>query len=90
MPKQRCRLCALPSALVKRVRGLKANASPLAPKDLDELDHLAGTDVQSWARDELTCAWEFNLAILGGCCGTDERYIEALARAAVDQGESAC
>jgi homocysteine S-methyltransferase len=77
------------SALVKRVRGLKANASPLAPEDLDKLNHLAATDVQIWARDELTCAREFNLAILGGCCGTDERYIEALAKAAVDDGESA-
>jgi methionine synthase I (cobalamin-dependent) len=77
------------SALVKRVRGLKANASPLPPEDLDKLNHLAATDVHIWARDELTCAREFNLAILGGCCGTDERYIEALAKAAVDQGESA-
>jgi S-methylmethionine-dependent homocysteine/selenocysteine methylase len=77
------------SALDKRVRGLKANASPVPPEDLDRLNHLAATDVQIWARDELTCAREFNLAILGGCCGTDERYIEALARAAVDQGESA-
>ena len=82
-------LRAAQSALVKRVRGLKANASPLAPEDLDKLNHLAATDVQIWARDELRCAREFNLAILGGCCGTDERYIEALAKAAVDDGESA-
>ena len=82
-------LRAAQSALVKRVRGLKANASSLAPEDLDKLNHLAATDVQIWARDELTCAREFNLAILGGCCGTDERYIEALAKAAVDHGESA-
>lgn len=68
--------------LVKRVRGLKANASPLSPEDLDKLNHLAATDVQNWARDELTCAREFNLDILGGCCGTDEHYIDALAKAA--------
>src|SRR5262249_20356344 len=67
--------------LVQRVRGLKANASPLSSEKLDKLDHLATTDVRVWARDELVCAREFNLAILGGCCGTDERYIEALARA---------
>jgi len=78
-----------PVRSLKRVRGLKANASPLPPEDLDKLNHLAATDVHIWARDELTCAREFNLAILGGCCGTDERYIEALAKAAVDQGESA-
>jgi hypothetical protein len=49
----------------------------------------SATDVQIWVRHELRCAREFNLAILGGCCGTNERYIEALAKAAVDHGESA-
>jgi S-methylmethionine-dependent homocysteine/selenocysteine methylase len=68
--------------LVRRVRGLKANASPLSPEELDKLNHLAATDVQIWARDELACAREFGLAILGGCCGTDEHYIDALAKAA--------
>jgi S-methylmethionine-dependent homocysteine/selenocysteine methylase len=70
--------------LVQRVRGLKANASSLSPDELDKLNHLAGTDVEVWARDGLACAREFDLAFLGGCCGTDERYIDALARAAVD------
>jgi S-methylmethionine-dependent homocysteine/selenocysteine methylase len=58
---------------------LKANASPLSPEELDKLNHLAATDCQTWARDELACAREFDLTILGGCCGTDQRYIEALA-----------
>jgi homocysteine S-methyltransferase len=70
--------------LVKRVRGLKANASPLSPEELDKLSHLAATDVQTWVRDELACAREFDLTVLGGCCGTDERYIDALARAVLD------
>jgi S-methylmethionine-dependent homocysteine/selenocysteine methylase len=70
--------------LVKRVRGLKANASPLSPEELDKLNHLAATDVRVWARDEVACAREFDLAILGGCCGTDERYIDALADAVAE------
>ena len=49
--------------------------------------HLAGADIRIWARDGMTCAREFDLAILGGCCGTDECYIEALAKAAVDEGQ---
>ena len=68
--------------LVTRVRGLKANASPLSPAELDKLNHLAATDCETWARDEIGCAQEFDLAILGGCCGTDQRHIEALARRA--------
>jgi len=34
--------------LVTRVRGLKANASPLSPDELDKLDRLAATDYQTW------------------------------------------
>jgi S-methylmethionine-dependent homocysteine/selenocysteine methylase len=43
---------------------------------------LAATDYQTWARDEIACAREFDLTMLGGCCGTDQRYIEALAKEA--------
>ena len=68
--------------IVTRVRGLKANASPLSPEELDKLDHLAATDCRTWAPDEIACAREFDLTILGGCCGTDQRYIEALAKEA--------
>ena len=68
--------------LITRVRGLKANASPLSPNELDKLDHLAATDYQTWARDEIACAREFDLTILGGCCGTDQRFIESLAKEA--------
>ena len=68
--------------LVTRVRGLKANASPLSPEEVDKLGHLAVTDYKTWARDELACAREVDLTILGGCCGTDQRNIEALAKEA--------
>jgi methionine synthase I (cobalamin-dependent) len=68
------------SDLVSRVRGLKANASPLSPEELDKLDHVAATGCQTWARDEIACAREFDLTILGGCCGTDQHHIEALAQ----------
>ena len=69
-------------AVQERSGPLKANASPLSPEELDKLNRLAATDVRIWVRDELACASEFDLVILGGCCGTDERYIDALARAA--------
>ena len=67
---------------ITRVRGLKANASPLSPDELDTLDHLAASDYGTWARDEIACAREFDLTILGGSCGTDQRFIEALAKEA--------
>jgi hypothetical protein len=39
------------------------------------LNHLAVTGVQRWARDKLACAHEFDLGILGGCWAADEHYI---------------
>lgn len=64
-----------------RVRGLKANASPLSPEELDKLGHVDAEPVKTFARDEISCAREFGLEILGGCCGTDPRYIAAVAAA---------
>ena len=69
---------AYPDA-VKRVRGLKANASPLPAEELDKLGCLSATDAQTFARDEVACARAFDLQILGGCCGTDDRDIAAIA-----------
>jgi hypothetical protein len=51
--------------LIKRIRGLKANPSPLPPEQLDKLNQLAANDVQTWVRDEIACAREFGLTILG-------------------------
>lgn len=62
-----------------RVRGLKANASPLSPEELDRLGRLDARSPQEFARDEWACAREFGLTTLGGCCGTDARDIEAIA-----------
>lgn len=64
---------------VGRVRGLKANASPLSPEELDRLGRLDARNPQEFARDEWSCAREFGLTTLGGCCGTDARDIEAIA-----------
>ena len=66
-------------AALERVAGLKANASPLSPEELTKLDRLAATPPDQFARDLWTCARAFGLRILGGCCGTDDRDIEAIA-----------
>jgi S-methylmethionine-dependent homocysteine/selenocysteine methylase len=65
--------------IVLRVRGLKANASPLSPEELDKLDHLAATDCQTWARDEIACAREFSTspfwaAVVGPINATWKRW----------------
>ena len=66
-------------AAAARVRGIKANASSLSPEELDRLGRVDATAPEQFARDVVACAKEFDLTILGGCCGTDARHIEAIA-----------
>lgn len=66
---------------VSRVRGLKANASGLSAEELDHARQLESEPVKTFARDEVACAREFDLEILGGCCGTDQHHIAAVAAA---------
>jgi S-methylmethionine-dependent homocysteine/selenocysteine methylase len=68
-------------AAVKRIRGLRANASTKSHAELDESDELDDGDPIDLAHRyrELTARLP-HLAVLGGCCGTDARHIEAICR----------
>jgi homocysteine S-methyltransferase len=62
-----------------RVRGLKANASTLPPEELDKLDHLEEGKPEAFA--ELMAGLHARgFRVLGGCCGTSDAHIRALAR----------
>lgn len=62
-----------------RLLGIKANASTKSPEELVKLDHLDSEDPGRLADEVMGLRGEFGLRVLGGCCGTDYRYIEALA-----------
>jgi S-methylmethionine-dependent homocysteine/selenocysteine methylase len=66
----------------ERVRGLRANASMLSHAELDEATELDEGDPDDLAARyaELTALLP-RLNVLGGCCGTDHRHIEAVATA---------
>ena len=70
------------SGWTARIRGLRANASRLSHAELDEAEELDEGDPAELAdryrelRERLP-----NLSVVGGCCGTDERHIAAVARA---------
>jgi homocysteine S-methyltransferase len=84
--------CAHPTHLVPglelgaswtgRIRGLRANASTLTHAELDESETLDDGDPIDLGRryvdlhDALPA-----LTVLGGCCGTDYRHVEAIAEA---------
>jgi S-methylmethionine-dependent homocysteine/selenocysteine methylase len=65
-----------------RIAGLRANASRMSHEELDAAEELDAGDPLDLAeryvalRDQLP-----ELAILGGCCGTDHRHVGAIASA---------
>lgn len=62
-----------------RVAGLKANASPLPPEALDGSESLQAGDVDGFVAG-MEALHRGGFRILGGCCGTGEAHIRALAR----------
>ncbi|MDX2167794.1 MAG: homocysteine S-methyltransferase family protein [Deltaproteobacteria bacterium] len=65
-----------------RLRGIRANASTKSHAELD-----AATELDIGSPSELGVHYKVlrrrlpHLTILGGCCGTDQRHIEAIAKA---------
>lgn len=66
----------------ERIRGMRANASTLSHAELDEAEELDPGDPADLAdryralRDALPA-----LTVLGGCCGTDHRHVDAISTA---------
>ena len=67
---------------VKRIHGVRANASAKSHAELDESDTLDIGDIGDLGRRYrgLTKAFP-SMRILGGCCGTDHRHIHAICEA---------
>jgi S-methylmethionine-dependent homocysteine/selenocysteine methylase len=65
--------------LRKRLFGIQANASSKSPEELDTLDNLDADSPANWAQGMVDLNKKYNLKILGGCCGTDARFISSVA-----------
>jgi S-methylmethionine-dependent homocysteine/selenocysteine methylase len=67
---------------VKRIRGLRANASRLSHAELDEAQELDAGDPEELGRQYRALRDRLgHIAVMGGCCGTDHRHIEAICHA---------
>jgi S-methylmethionine-dependent homocysteine/selenocysteine methylase len=78
------------AAWVKRIRGLRANASCLSHAELDNATELDIGDPEELGRqyaDLLVRLPQIN--VLGGCCGTDQRHIAAIGEACCGAGRRA-
>lgn len=70
-----------------RISGVKANAANLSPEALDQLDHLEGDTPQAFAAAMLGLR-RHGLRVLGGCCGTTDAHIRAIAHGLRAEGFS--
>jgi homocysteine S-methyltransferase len=65
--------------LKKRLFGIQANASSKSPEELDTLENLDADSPTNWALGMVNLNKKYNIKILGGCCGTDARFIASIA-----------
>ena len=69
---------------LKRIRGLRANASRLSHAELDEATELdAGNPVELGQQYRELRNLLPQIVVMGGCCGTDHRHIEAICHACI-------
>jgi len=68
--------------VTERVIGLQANASSKSTEELDGLGQLDADSPELLADAMLRVRRRFGTRVLGGCCGTDHRHIEWIARRA--------
>jgi homocysteine S-methyltransferase len=70
------------SAWTGRIRGIRANASRLSHAELDEAVELDEGNPHELALEYTELRERLpTLTVLGGCCGTDHRHIDAISRA---------
>jgi homocysteine S-methyltransferase len=73
------------STVRKRVAGLLANTAALEPEELDNSEELVEEDPQTFGKSMANLHGELGMKILGGCCGTDDRHIDNLAKRLVSE-----
>ena len=70
---------------VRRIRGIRANASRCSHAELNESTELDdGNPTEFGEQLEGLRSRRPHLTILGGCCGTDHRHVAAVCRSCVD------
>lgn len=67
-----------PKSVLKRLIGIQANSSSMDHSQLDGSEILHQDDLSHWGEQMLRLNSEFGVKILGGCCGTDDTYLQYL------------
>jgi S-methylmethionine-dependent homocysteine/selenocysteine methylase len=67
-----------------RIRGIRANASTKSHAELNESEDLDDGNPEELGSQYLELKDKLkNLNVLGGCCGTDNRHVEAIYKASL-------
>jgi len=67
---------------VKRIRGLRSNASTMSHAELDEAEELDDGDPRELGRQHGVLKGRLaHINVFGGCCGTDHRHVDAVFQA---------
>lgn len=69
----------------KRFQGIQANTSPLPLEELDQAKTLQTADPYTLAQHIMALQHLIPLKIYGGCCGTDQRHMEQMAKCLYNQ-----
>lgn len=72
--------CNRTEAVSRRFRGIQANTSPLSYGELELATELLCAEPEELAKDMMALREISDLHIFGGCCGTDDRHLAAVAR----------
>ena len=64
----------------KRLHSFQANTSQKSPEELNDLTELDTEEPNTLAELMLRSHRQFGTTFMGGCCGTDGRHIESLAK----------
>lgn len=68
------------SLVRERYVGIQANSSSLSPEELNEAPELKEDDFSELIEYMMLLNRDYKFKIFGGCCGTNEKHIEAIAK----------
>jgi len=68
---------------LRRIRGLRANASTQSHAQLNESTELDEGDPVALGRQHHELLSKLKLNVIGGCCGTDHRHVEEICKACI-------
>ena len=68
-----------------RLTGIQGNTSALSPEELEGRPELDSQEPEAFAEEILELHDQWGVKVLGGCCGSDDRHIRAIARGVAER-----